>query len=334
MTKKADAIVAVEPVEASLDRYDPNNPVSIYMDPKRYDQVGRVADMMASSSLIPDALRNKPSDCFLIAAQAFRWRMDPFAVAQSCYAARGKVGYEGKIIAALINARLEKKLDYEYEGKEGSDSRKVTVTGTLRGESRQRSISGTFSEWATKNKTNTDWSSQWKKGRDQMLAYRGAREWARRHMPEAVLGIYSIDEVEELEAKESTEKTVVESNDIVEGFLGGDLSATDDPSEENRSSQSREAVVEDVEPEVEPKPEPAKKAKAKKKTYKPGDFLPDGRLVEEVDADGIPTVVSAGKAKKPADPAKKAEPVKSNPKPGPETDKGYTEEDVDALFGD
>ena len=42
--------------------------------------------------------------------------------------------------------------------------------------------------WTTSNE-------QWKKNPDQMLAYRGAREWARRYMPEAVLGIHADDDL-------------------------------------------------------------------------------------------------------------------------------------------
>jgi hypothetical protein len=309
-----EGLVKAHPID--LVEYDPKNPVSIYMNGSVFQQVGLVARTMSQSELVPTHLRNKPADCFLIVAQAVRWGMDPFAVAQSCYVASGKVGYEGKLIAGLINAQLTKKLDYEYEGK-GQD-RKVTVTGTLKGETKSRSISGTFGDWHTKAKGGSNTSAQWAKAPDQMLAYRGAREWARRHMPEAVLGIYSDDEVREIEHTQAVEVL----DDTLDEFLApAKVVAEDDPEEQPRS------VAVPVPPEEEqPKPKSQAKAKAErkraakkttpKKTYKKGDKLPDGRTVADVDDEGQPTVLT-----------KKEEPPKAE-----EPDVDPDDAAIDALF--
>ena len=94
-------------------------------------QLQRVAKLMSSASLAPAHLRGegKLGDCFLVAAQAFRWRMDPFSVAQHTYVLSGKLGYEGKLIAAIVNAsgKLQGSLDYRYSG--SGDQRSVTVSG-------------------------------------------------------------------------------------------------------------------------------------------------------------------------------------------------------------
>jgi hypothetical protein len=145
---------------------------------------------MSSASLAPAHLRGegKLGDCFLVAAQAFRWRMDPFSVAQHTYVLSGKLGYEGKLIAAVVNSsgKLQGSLDYRYSG--SGDQRSVTVSGKLLNDAEPREIVGTVGGWKTSNE-------QWKKNPDQMLAYRGAREWARRYMPEAVLGIQAEDDL-------------------------------------------------------------------------------------------------------------------------------------------
>jgi len=169
---------------------DFNDPVAVYLDSQIFGQLQRVANLMSSASLVPVHLRGpqKLGDCFLVAAQAFRWGMDPFAVAQATYVVSGKLGYEGKLIAAIVNAsgKLAGSLSYDYSGH--GDDRKVVVSGKLRGEDKAREIDGTVAGWKTNNE-------QWKKNPDQMLAYRGAREWARRYMPEAVLGIQADEEV-------------------------------------------------------------------------------------------------------------------------------------------
>jgi hypothetical protein len=170
--------------------FDADNPVALYMDPSVFDQVQRVAKLMASTELVPAHLRGKTADCFLVVAQAFRWRMDPFAVAQHTFVYQGKLGYEGKLVAAVINSdrRVEQKLDYLYSG-EGAN-RKVVVTARLRGENKDRSIDGMVKDWKTQN-------DKWASMPDQMLSYRGAREWARRHAPEILLGVATEDEVRE-----------------------------------------------------------------------------------------------------------------------------------------
>lgn len=170
--------------------FDADDPVSLYMDGGVFEQLQRVAKLMSSSGLVPDHLKGKVADCSLVAAQAFRWRMDPFAVAQHTFVLQGKLGYEGKLIAAVVNShrRIEKRLDYTYSG--DGQARRVVVTAQIKGEKQERQIEGTVQGWATNNE-------QWKKSADQMLAYRGAREWARRHMPEAMIGIQAEEEVRE-----------------------------------------------------------------------------------------------------------------------------------------
>jgi hypothetical protein len=192
------ALATAKPAPVTVD-FDPDDPVALYMNSGVFAQLQRVAKMMAASSLVPEYLRGKEADCALIAAQAFRWRMDPFAAAAHSFALRGKLGYEGKLVAALVNShpKIQGNLDYEYAGTRGTPERTVRVIGRLKGEAKDRTVEGSAKEWATDNE-------QWKKGQDQMLSYRGAREWARRHMPEVLLGIQSDDEITETLTLERT----------------------------------------------------------------------------------------------------------------------------------
>lgn len=169
-------------------------PGALYMTTGAFDQLQRVAALMSKSQLVPDHLRNNLSDCFLVAAQAIRWNMDPFAVAQHTYVVKGKLGYEGKLIAAMINThrRVDGGLHYRYSG--AGQQRSIIVSGSLRGDSKVREVEGSFASWHTKGKEGAV-SDQWLRDPDQMLAYRGARQWARRYMPEVVLGVLSDDEV-------------------------------------------------------------------------------------------------------------------------------------------
>lgn len=170
--------------------FDHDNPASLYVDTGIYEQIQRVAAMMYRSKFVPKHLQgvDNMADCVMVVAQALRWKADPFAVAQHTYVVSGKLGYEGKLIAAMVNSspKLKDNLNFEYSG-EGK-SRKVVVSGKLTGSKTLRTIEGTVGAWETTN-------SQWNKNPDQMLAYRGAREWARRHMPEVLLGVNADDDI-------------------------------------------------------------------------------------------------------------------------------------------
>ena len=79
--------------------------------------VWRLAKMMAISSLCPEHLKvdgNKnllPLDtvianCGRIVNQAQRWGMDPFAIIDETYIVKGKIGYQGKLVAAAEEERF------------------------------------------------------------------------------------------------------------------------------------------------------------------------------------------------------------------------------------
>lgn len=159
-------------------------------DTAHFEHMQRVATLMATCNLVPDALKGKMADCFLVVNQARNWNMDPFSVAQCTSIVSGKLCFEGKLVAAAIasDAALQGPLNYKFSGT--GDARKVVVSGRLKGEVEDRIVEGTVSQWRTKN-------DQWTKDPDQMLVYRGARQWARRHKPDRLLGVYAPDEFDE-----------------------------------------------------------------------------------------------------------------------------------------
>jgi hypothetical protein len=121
-----------------------------------------------------------------------RWQMSPFAVAQCTSVIQGKLMFEGKLVAAALNASgiLSSRLDYDFSG-EGAQ-REVTVRGTLKGESKPREVTVFLADAKTTN-------SMWTKQPDQQLVYAGTRIWARRHAPEVMLGVYAPEEFDRAE---------------------------------------------------------------------------------------------------------------------------------------
>jgi hypothetical protein len=208
MTENTDLAVAEQPRQSSLRVVE--NDIAV-LDTAKFEHMWRIAKVMASGSLIPETLRTEGSadkkrplppevvaaNCFLVVNQAVRWGMDPFAVVGCCSVVHGRLMYEGKLVAAVIQAKSKVRLRFEYNDASGK-ALGIRVVGRLPGEDFDRDIFGTVADWETTAK-NSPWdrAGNWRR----QLAYRGAREWARLHDPSALLGVYADDEFDEVEAK-------------------------------------------------------------------------------------------------------------------------------------
>lgn len=178
-----------------------SNPLeTTVFNPNLFESLTRIAKMLARSSLIPDTLRTEKGEdlpiekveanCFLVTEQAYRWGLSPFAVIGCASVVYGRLMWEGKLVHAVVEAKLGVRLNYEYNGKTG-DALGVTVYGTLSGEDQPRTVEGTVGQWKTTSK-GSPWTSP--ADHPRQLRYRGAREWARAHAPATILGVITDDE--------------------------------------------------------------------------------------------------------------------------------------------
>lgn len=206
MTENNTVAVAEQPRQSNVRVVE--NDIYV-LDTAKFDHMWRIAKVMASGSLIPETLRTEGSkenkvalpfevvaaNCFLVVNQAVRWGMDPFAVVGCCSVVHGRLMYEGKLVAAVLQAKSKVRLRYEYNDANGK-ALGVRVVGRLPGEEEDRDIFGTVADWETSG-NNSPWgkAGNWRR----QLAYRGAREWARLHDPSALLGVYADDEFDEVE---------------------------------------------------------------------------------------------------------------------------------------
>ncbi len=165
-------------------------PRNMGLVPTSMSDAMRLAELMATAKLVPLALQKSPADCLLVIQQAVRWQMDPFAVAQECSVIQGKLMHSGKLVAAVVNSRgeLAHRLSFAYHG--AGQNREIIVTGLLQGEKEPRTVSVRLTGAKTNNRV-------WQTQPDQQLMYHGVRVWARRHMPELMLGVYSPEEFDE-----------------------------------------------------------------------------------------------------------------------------------------
>lgn len=196
------------------------SPIAIF-DTARFEHMSRVASMMAECALIPESLQGERkgdvftpwpprtivANCFLVVSYSERLGYDPFLVAQSCSVVRGRLMFEGKLVAAALDDKLGVALSYEFGkwdpknevclvGVEAEDamSLAVRVWGAHPTTGEIVDVHGSVGVW----KPAGD-KSPWKPGAyKRQLRYRGAREWARAHQPQIMLGVYTNEEMDDL----------------------------------------------------------------------------------------------------------------------------------------
>lgn len=239
-----------------------NSAISYLMDTGKFEHCYRIAKLMATASLIPDHLKftgnasnkreltqeEKIGNCFMIVNQAIRWNIDPFSMAPETYVVGGKLAFQGKLVAAIVNglANLEERLSYTFSGPPGGDDFTITVSGKIRGETEPRVVTVRVGAAKTDNQ-------MWKKDPEQKLVYTGATKWARRHCPEIILGIIVDDEIEALDMM----RDVTPRAEPVKVITGGDHTPVPEAAKPTRKTKES-PVVETESPQVETSAIPAR----------------------------------------------------------------------------
>lgn len=166
---------------------------SLILDQASMDSAMRIAELMASSKVtVPEHLRNSPGDCMAITLQAMNWGMNPFVVAQKTHTVNGKLGYEAQLVNAVVTSQgfITGRFKYEYKG-EGAKL-ECRVGAVIAGESEV-----TWGEWLCISKVEVKNSPLWTVNPKQQLGYLQVKNWARLYTPDALLGVYTQDELQD-----------------------------------------------------------------------------------------------------------------------------------------
>jgi len=183
---------------------------SIFLDMRRFEDAQRVGNLLASSSLVPEHFRKNVANCVIALNLADRLRVDPFMMMQNMYVVHGRPGIEGKMAIALIEGTgrfSPLKFKFEGQGKTDkgvprADSCVAYATELKTGEV----VEGPPVTWTmavtegwTKDKGQGQ-LSKWQTLPDLMFRYRAAMFFARVNCPGALLGLRSVDELEDIGA--------------------------------------------------------------------------------------------------------------------------------------
>ena len=202
--------------DAALMAPKPATAVSAWTDGKAYNRIAQMAENLAKSDLVPQNYHNNPGNCFLAINFANKLGMEPLTVMQNLYVVKGKPSWSGQFCMALIRANPGFcNVRVVYTGTKGTDNRGCYVTALRTSDGSV--VDGT--EVTISMAKAEGWISnpKWKNMPEQMLAYRAAAFFARVHCPEALLGIQTVEEVEDVDATRAT----TQARNLTNALRGG-----------------------------------------------------------------------------------------------------------------
>lgn len=205
---------AVTVQEQTLTNVPSGNALNVWTDTKSFDQMARVAGMLAKSSIVPQNYQGKPEDCFLAVEMAARMNTSPLMVMQNLFVVKGKPSWAGQACMAFINACGKfRNVKHVYTGTKGTDSRGCYVTAVRVSDGEV--VNGTEVTMAMAKAEGWTTNSKWRNMAEQMLGYRAASFFARMYCPDALLGLQTTEEV--LDAEEHPKTTAQKLTEALKG---------------------------------------------------------------------------------------------------------------------
>ena len=168
---------------------------SVFANKAGFDNAMEVAKVLSSSELVPIAYKGKPQNCIIALDVARQVNNSPLVVMQNLYIIQGKPSWSSTYIAATIRARYKNvKIEMAGEGENRScrvvayDDRDEPIAEGAAVTMKMAIAEG----WLAKN------GSKWKTMPELMLQYRANAFFGRIFCPDALIGLQSEYETEDI----------------------------------------------------------------------------------------------------------------------------------------
>ena len=157
------------------------------------------AKFLSNSTIVPVQYQRKPENCYIAIDMANRMGVPVMMVMQNLYIVQGKPSWSGTAIKSMLeNSGKFEDLETVYVGQPNTDNWGAFVTAKLK-------KNGKVLKGATvtiKTAKDEGWynkaGSKWKTMPELMLTYRANAWFARQFAPELLMGLQSVEEVEDV----------------------------------------------------------------------------------------------------------------------------------------
>lgn len=183
---------------------------SVWSDRDAFKNIWQMSNLLSKSVMVPEAYRNKPENCIIALDIASRIGWSPFAVMQNLIVVNGHPGWNGQASIAIVNGcgRFTP-LQFEFFGNQG-DLDWGCYAYAYRRDSGEKCV-GPKVTWRMVEEEG--WSkkagSKWKTMPELMMRYRAGAFFARVHCPDAMQGIPTVDEVEDIYGAEAAPRQTI-----------------------------------------------------------------------------------------------------------------------------
>lgn len=184
----------------------------LYSSSDTFNLARSMALELSKSTMIPTAYQNNFANCLVALEMANRTNQSPLQVMQSLDVIKGTPAWRGKALIAMINSSHKYDEDLRYEYLIDEKTKEIigcyawtTKNGTV--------IKGTPYTMAMAEKAGLlkKDNSYWMKEPELMLTYRAVSRFASLNCPEISLGLYTTEEVMDMQATSKPKKASLNS---------------------------------------------------------------------------------------------------------------------------
>lgn len=170
-----------------------NQNLGIFSSQSNFQIALQASEMISKAPMIPDTYRGNPGACLIAINTANRLGIDFLMVMQNLYVVKGKPAWSGSFVRGLLNV-YGKYEDISYEWQDPENRIGCRMVAIEKGSGKQ--VEGA---WITPETIKKEgWGPKWNSMPEQMYMYRAAAFFARAHCPEAILGLQTIEEQEDV----------------------------------------------------------------------------------------------------------------------------------------
>ncbi|APA83269.1 RecT family recombinase [Francisella tularensis] len=180
------------------DGYDVST-ASIVLDSNKMSTIFKLAEFMSKGvATVPKHLQGNPADCMAVIIQASQWGLNPFAVAQKTHLINGVLGYEAQLVNTVLQSAGFVKGTFIYEYKGDGNNLECRVGA----KTKDHGDEILYGEWLKSSDITIKNSTLWKTNPKQQIGYLQIKNWARKYYPGAILGVYTEDEIENIQTQQ------------------------------------------------------------------------------------------------------------------------------------
>jgi hypothetical protein len=208
-----------------------NKAVAVQARGDSYAQMWKFAVALSKAPIVPKHYRDEPGNVFVAADYARHMDLPILAVMQGTFVVQGTLGWGSAFLIARTNQAgpFDGPMKFDEEGSLKAGNYRVRCTGKIGGEL----YTGTWVDLVMAKAEGWTKNSKYQSLPELMLRYRAATFFVRQTCPEVMLGLRTVDELEDMAASGQLARDV-----DAEPSAAAALNAELEPAEEPREVES------------------------------------------------------------------------------------------------